>query len=147
MWALRLRSIDALVIEHRDSCRRPEHKGHENMKRHQLMIGAAIALLATVVTSVSSLRAQEGAAAATAPPAEPVTPATPRQGPPQRPVDPRVQVRSYEFEDTHEQMPYALYVSSKVKPNKKSPLIVTLHGLGGTHTTMMRSNALDLAES
>jgi hypothetical protein len=56
-------------------------------------------------------------------------------------------IRSYEFEDTHEQMPYALYVSSKVKPNKKSPLIVTLHGLGGTHTTMMRSNALDLAEA
>jgi len=118
------------------------------VKHQRLMIGAAIALLATAMISVSSLRAQDAAAApATAPPAEPVTPPAPRQAPPQRPVDPRVQIRSYEFEDTHEQMPYALYVSSKVKPNKKSPLIVTLHGLGGTHTTMMRSNAVDLAES
>jgi predicted peptidase len=116
------------------------------MKRRHLMIGAAIALLATGTIPVSSLRAQDAAATAQ-PPAETATPAAPRQAPPQRPVDPGVQIRSYEFEDTHEQMPYALYVSSKVKPNKKSPLIVTLHGLGGTHTTMMRSNALDLAEA
>ena len=26
-------------------------------------------------------------------------------------------------------------------------MIVTLHGLGGTHTTMMRPNAIDLAEA
>jgi predicted esterase len=33
-----------------------------------------------------------------------------------------------------------------VKKDQKAPLIVTLHGLGGTHTTMMRPNAIDLAE-
>src|SRR4029453_12283644 len=48
---------------------------------------------------------------------------------------------------TNEDIPYALFVSSKVKRDKKAPLIVTLHGLGGTHTTMMRPVALDLAEA
>ena len=38
-------------------------------------------------------------------------------------------------------------VSAKVKKNKKAPLIVTLHGIGGTHLTMMRPNAIDLAEA
>jgi predicted peptidase len=63
------------------------------------------------------------------------------------PVDPRVQIKTYRFADTNEDIPYAIYVSSKVSRDKKNPLIVTLHGLGGTHTTMMRPNALDLAES
>ena len=43
-------------------------------------------------------------------------------------VDPRVQQRTYTFEETNEQMPYALFVSSKVTKDKKSPLIVSLHG-------------------
>jgi predicted esterase len=63
------------------------------------------------------------------------------------PVDPRVQIRTYRFADTNEDIPYAIYVSSKVSGEKKNPLIITLHGLGGTHTTMMRPNALDLAEA
>jgi predicted peptidase len=53
----------------------------------------------------------------------------------------------HHFADTNEDIPYALFVSSKVKRDKKAPLIVTLHGLGGTHTTMMRPVALDLAEA
>ncbi len=57
-------------------------------------------------------------------------PEAPR-GPPSFPVDPRVQVRTYHFTDTNEDIPYALFVSSKVKPGKRAPLIVTLHGLGG----------------
>src|SRR5215467_14374868 len=61
-------------------------------------------------------------------------------------VDPRVQERTYTFADTNEQMPYALFVSSKVSKDKKNPLIVTLHGLGGDQNTMVRPNALDLAE-
>ena len=63
------------------------------------------------------------------------------------PVDPRVQVRMHHFAETNEDIPYALFVSSKVDPKKKAPMIVTLHGLGGTHTTMMRPVALDLAEA
>jgi predicted peptidase len=61
-------------------------------------------------------------------------------------VDPRVQQRTYLFTDTGEQLPYAVFVSSKVSPDKKNPLIVALHGLGGDQNTMMRANALQLAE-
>ena len=61
-------------------------------------------------------------------------------------VDPRVQQRTYLFADTGEQLPYAVFVSSKVSKDKKNPLIVALHGLGGDQNTMMRANALQLAE-
>ena len=63
-----------------------------------------------------------------------------------QPVDPRVQNRTYLFTDTNEQLPYAVFVSSKVSKDKKNPLIVALHGLGGTPTSLLRGNALDLAE-
>src|SRR5580658_1891030 len=46
--------------------------------------------------------------------------------------DPRVQTRMYHFEDTNEDLPYSLYVSSKVTKEKIAPLVVTLHGLGAT---------------
>jgi predicted peptidase len=62
------------------------------------------------------------------------------------PADERAQIRSYHFSDTNEELPYALYVSSKVRPESKAPLIVALHGLGGTHTSLPRNNAIDLAE-
>jgi poly(3-hydroxybutyrate) depolymerase len=61
-------------------------------------------------------------------------------------VDPRVQQRTYIFKDTNEELPYAVFVSSKVSKDKKNPLIVALHGLGGDQNTMMRGNALQLAE-
>src|SRR5688572_17137040 len=63
-------------------------------------------------------------------------------------VDPRVQQRTYMFADTNEQMPYALFVSSKVTKDKKSPLIVSLHGLGGDQNTMVRESlrSVELAE-
>jgi predicted peptidase len=53
----------------------------------------------------------------------------------------------HHFADTNEEIPYALFVSSKVRKDKKAPMIVSLHGLGGTHTTMMRPNAIELAEA
>src|SRR5688572_19785159 len=64
------------------------------------------------------------------------------------PIDPRVQQRTYKFTfaETNEDVPYALFVSSKVSSDKKNPLIVSLHGLGGTQNTMMTRNALELAE-
>ena len=63
-------------------------------------------------------------------------------------VDSRVQQRTYTFADTNEQMPYALFVSSKVTKDRKSPLIVSLHGLGGDQNTMVRESlrAVELAE-
>lgn len=60
--------------------------------------------------------------------------------------DPRVQTRTYHFEDTNVDLPYSLYVSTKVTKDKKAPLIVTLHGLGATQTIMMTTAAVDLAE-
>lgn len=75
------------------------------------------------------------------------TPAPGRGGRGPIPVDSRVQVRAHHFAETNEDIPYAIYVSSKVMRGKKAPMIVTLHGLGGTHTTMMRPNAIDLAEA
>jgi predicted peptidase len=45
-------------------------------------------------------------------------------------------------------MPYALFVSSKVTSDKKNPLIVSLHGLGGDQNTMVRESlrSVELAE-
>lgn len=60
--------------------------------------------------------------------------------------DERVTVRTYHFEDTNEDLPYSLYVSTKVKKDRKAPMIVTLHGLGSTQTVMMTKAAVDLAE-
>jgi predicted peptidase len=83
-----------------------------------------------------------------APPAlgqEPAAKAPPKGGF-NRPPDPRVQQRKYRFQDTNEDLPYALFVSSKVSAGKKNPLIVALHGLGGDGNALLRGNALDLAE-
>jgi predicted peptidase len=60
--------------------------------------------------------------------------------------DPRAQTRTYHFEDTNKDLPYSLYVSSKVKKDQKAPLVVTLHGLGAPQTIMMGKTAVDLAE-
>ncbi len=70
----------------------------------------------------------------------------PKTGFMQMPVDPRVQTRSYLFEDTNVELEYALFVSSKVTKDIESPLIVTLHGLGAPPRIMFMSPALDLAE-
>lgn len=65
---------------------------------------------------------------------------------PIRPPDARVQQRTYHFADTNQDLPYALYVSSKVTKANPAPLIVALHGLGGDHNSLLRGNAIDLAE-
>src|SRR4029453_1423551 len=119
-------------------------KWHRRVFQQRLRVPLlAVAVLAAPVTQ--TVRAQQ--------PAPPQTPTAQAPQAPGRggrgaaPVDPRVQIRTYHFADTNEDIPYALFVSSKVSKDKKSPLIVTLHGLGGTHTTMMRGNAIELAEA
>jgi predicted peptidase len=52
----------------------------------------------------------------------------------------------YHFEDTNVDLPYSLYVSTKVTKSQKAPLVVSLHGLGATQTIMMTKAAVDLAE-
>src|SRR5262247_480827 len=72
----------------------------------------------------------------------------PRGGGQRGRVDPRVQERIYLFKDTNEFIPYAVFVSSKVRKDKKNPFIVALHGLGGDQNTMVRESfrAVELAE-
>jgi len=75
----------------------------------------------------------------------------PKRGPmPKQPMqikpDPRVEQRSYRFEPTGETLTYVLYVSSKVSPAKKNPLVVALHGLGGDGNFLLRERVVDLAE-
>jgi predicted esterase len=121
-----------------------------------LRVGAFAACMQLAVAypfvAAAQQPAQQPAGAAAQPPAAPAVPGAPAAQAPGRgrgpqPVDSRVQIRTHRFTETNEDIPYALFVSSKVKKGQKAPMIVTLHGLGGTHTTMMRPNAIDLAEA
>lgn len=103
------------------------------------------ALVAALLTGSLIASAQVPAPPPGAPPA--ATPNGPPPGGPRAtPLDPRVQQRTYTFKDTNEVLPYAVFVSSKVTRDKKSPLIIALHGLGGDQNTMMRFGAVDAAE-
>ena len=116
------------------------------MRQTSVMKAGWIAGLTLGVTIASSQVqfAQQAPQPAATPAAGPQAP----RGGGQRGPDPRVQQRTYLFAETNEQMPYALYVSSKVTKDKKNPLIVALHGLGGTQNTMVGASygAIDLAE-
>jgi predicted peptidase len=57
-----------------------------------------------------------------------------------------VELREYGFKDTGENLPYAVFVSSKVTRDKKAPLVLALHGFSGNHGTFMRTAAVDAAE-
>jgi predicted peptidase len=64
----------------------------------------------------------------------------------ERTPEPGVQMRNYVFEETGETLPYSVYVSSKLKPGDKAPLIVALRGFTGNTLTIVRGTAVDLAE-
>lgn len=68
------------------------------------------------------------------------------RGPMVREPDARTEQRSYHFELAGEDMPYVLYVSSKVSADKANPLIIALHGLGGDGNFLLRDTFVDLAE-
>jgi predicted esterase len=102
-------------------------------------VTALARLFVVLALGVSSVAAQQPQPPATATPA-------PGRGRGPIPNDPRVQQRTYSFAETNESLPYAVYVSSKVRRDQKAPLIVALHGLGGTPNSLLRGNALDLAE-
>ena len=108
----------------------------------------AVAACVWIAAVAPNAGAGQAPGAAPAVPAAPDTAAqAPGRGRGPQPVDPRVQIRMHHFAETNQEIPYSLFVSSKVTKNKKAPLIVTLHGIGGTHLTMMRPNAIDLAEA
>jgi poly(3-hydroxybutyrate) depolymerase len=60
--------------------------------------------------------------------------------------DPRVEQCTYHFKEAGKDISYVLYVSSKVSKEKKNPLIVALHGLGGDGNFLVRDKLVDLAE-
>jgi len=61
--------------------------------------------------------------------------------------EPRVEIRKYVFTDTGEELPYSVFVSSKVRKEQKAPLIIALRGFTGTTLTFVRGTAVDLAEA
>jgi poly(3-hydroxybutyrate) depolymerase len=62
------------------------------------------------------------------------------------PVDDRVEIREYGFKETGENMPYAVFVSSKIVKGQKAPLVLALHGYLGNYGTFMRSGCVEEAE-
>jgi dienelactone hydrolase len=58
----------------------------------------------------------------------------------------KVEIREYVFKETGEELPYSVFVSSKVKKDQKAPLIIALRGFTGTTLTFVRGTAVDLAE-
>jgi dienelactone hydrolase len=58
-----------------------------------------------------------------------------------------VEIRKYVFRETGEELPYSVFVSSKVKKGVKAPLIIALRGYTGTTLTFVRGTAVDLAEA
>ena len=61
--------------------------------------------------------------------------------------EPRVEIRKYLFTETGEELPYSVFVSSKVRKEQKAPLIIALRGFTGTTLTFVRGTAVDLAEA
>lgn len=57
-----------------------------------------------------------------------------------------VEIRHYTFQPTGEQLPYSVFVSSKVRKDRKAPLIIALRGFTGTTLTFVRGTTIDLAE-
>jgi poly(3-hydroxybutyrate) depolymerase len=71
----------------------------------------------------------------------------PAQKQPAGPPSARIQKKTYDFKEAAKEMEYALFVPSRYVKEKKTPLIVALHGLGGNPQQMIRSRGLtDQAE-
>ena len=54
----------------------------------------------------------------------------------------KVEKKTYEFKDAKKDVEYALYVPAKYDKEKKWPLVVALHGLGGNPQQFMRTRGL-----
>jgi poly(3-hydroxybutyrate) depolymerase len=59
----------------------------------------------------------------------------------------KIQKKTYDFKEAGKEMEYALFVPSKYDKEKKTPLMVALHGLGGNPQQILRTRGLvDQAE-
>jgi dienelactone hydrolase len=121
--------------------------------RFKRTTNATFGALLTLCLQAGPLTAQTPAAQLLAPGASRVTsaPVGKTAGQSRRtgadPVDDRVELREYGFQDTGENLPYAVFVSSKVTKDKKAPLVLALHGFSGNHGTFMRTGVVDSAEA
>ena len=62
-------------------------------------------------------------------------------------ADPRLETRTYTFEETGVEVPYALFVPSSYDPSRAWPLIVGLHGFGRPYDWIMSYDGyVDMAE-
>jgi poly(3-hydroxybutyrate) depolymerase len=76
-----------------------------------------------------------------------VTSAGAQQPDPNKKTYGKVEKKTYDFKEAGKEMEYALFVPSKYDKDKKAPLVVALHGLGGNPQQIIRSKGLtDLAE-
>jgi predicted peptidase len=73
--------------------------------------------------------------------------AQPGQGRGPYTIDPRAEERSYFFEAAGMDMPYCVYVSSKVDANRPAPLIIGLHGAGTGPQIMCDTTIVDQVEA
>ena len=60
-----------------------------------------------------------------------------RRGAPQSANAERIQTRTYLFKETNEKIDYAVFVSTRVKKEVKSPLVIALHGAGVSPEQML----------
>jgi len=104
-----------------------------------------IAKFLTTLGLVTTLCLQSGMALAQGGPPPQVLPEGIRGGSEVVP-EARVEIRKYVFKETGEELPYSVFVSSKVKKGQKAPLIIALRGFTGTTLTFVRGTAVDLAE-
>src|SRR5687768_15003409 len=59
----------------------------------------------------------------------------------------RIEKKTYDFKDAGKEMEYALFVPSTYDKEKKTPLVIALHGLGSNPQQIIRYRGLtDLAE-
>ena len=63
-----------------------------------------------------------------------------------QPLTSRVQDKTYLFTDTSENLPYSVFVSSKVTSDKKAPLVLCLRGANGNARSLLVNTALQQAE-
>jgi predicted esterase len=103
-----------------------------------------ITLIAAQNTSADSAGDNLATSKVTSPPVAKTAGESRRTG--MDPVDDRVELREYLFTDTGEMLPYAVFVSSKIKKGEKAPLVLALHGFSGNHGTFMRRQCVEEAE-
>lgn len=106
------------------------------MKKGIYLIFASFISICLCICLVPPVTAQEPAPAKKTMPKFPIT----------IKPDTRAEQRKYHFTDTNEELGYVLYVSTKVTKDKKNPLIIALHGLGGDANFIVRDRLIDLAE-